>query len=56
VKFKDAELLGMPTIVIVGRGLAQGTIEVRDRLAGTKVEVARDEAATHVLTLARSTP
>jgi prolyl-tRNA synthetase len=56
VKFKDAELLGMPTIVIVGRGLAQGTIEVRDRLAGTKVEVAKDEAATHVLTLARSTP
>ncbi len=31
VKFKDAELIGVPTIVTVGRGLADGTIEVRDR-------------------------
>ena len=31
VKFKDAELLGMPTIVVVGRGLVDGVVEVRDR-------------------------
>src|SRR3712207_7257789 len=31
VKFKDAELLGMPTIVTVGRGLADGVVELRDR-------------------------
>ena len=31
VKFKDAELIGIPTIVVVGRGLADGTIEVKDR-------------------------
>ena len=31
VKFKDAELIGVPTIVTVGRGLADGTVEVKDR-------------------------
>jgi prolyl-tRNA synthetase len=31
VKFADAEIMGMPTIVVVGRGLADGVIEVRDR-------------------------
>ncbi len=40
VKFTDAELLGMPTIVVVGRGLATGTVEVRDRRTGTVEEVA----------------
>ncbi|HEU5008943.1 MAG TPA: His/Gly/Thr/Pro-type tRNA ligase C-terminal domain-containing protein, partial [Jatrophihabitantaceae bacterium] len=31
VKFKDADLLGVPTIVIVGKGLADGVVELRDR-------------------------
>ena len=31
VKFKDAELIGVPTIVVVGKGLADGTVEVKDR-------------------------
>ena len=31
VKFKDAELIGVPTIVTVGRGLADGNVEVKDR-------------------------
>ena len=31
VKFADAEIMGMPTIVVVGRGLADGVIELRDR-------------------------
>ncbi|HVT77322.1 MAG TPA: proline--tRNA ligase [Acidimicrobiales bacterium] len=34
VRLKDAELLGVPTIVVIGRGLAEGTVEVRDRRAG----------------------
>jgi prolyl-tRNA synthetase len=49
VKFKDAELLGMPTIVTVGRGLAEGVIEVRDRKSGERQEVPVAEAARHVL-------
>ena len=39
VKFKDAELLGMPTIVIVGRGLATGVVEVRSRWSAERAEV-----------------
>ena len=36
VKFKDAELIGMPTIVVVGRALADGVVEVRDRASGAR--------------------
>ncbi|WP_193104193.1 proline--tRNA ligase [Brachybacterium sp. FME24] len=39
VKFKDAELLGVPTSVVVGKGLATGVVEVRDRARGTLEEV-----------------
>jgi prolyl-tRNA synthetase len=39
VKFKDAELIGIPTVVIVGRGLTQGVVEVWDRAADTRAEV-----------------
>src|ERR687889_5506 len=49
VKFKDAELLGMPTIVTVGRGLAQGVIEVRDRATDERTGVPVGEAAAAVL-------
>jgi prolyl-tRNA synthetase len=40
VKFKDAELLGIPTIVVVGKGLAEGVVEVRDRLTGDRQDLA----------------
>ncbi|SHJ32934.1 prolyl-tRNA synthetase [Nocardiopsis flavescens] len=42
VKFTDAELLGVPTAVIVGRGLADGVVELRDRATGGREEVALD--------------
>ncbi|PWW23247.1 prolyl-tRNA synthetase [Geodermatophilus normandii] len=53
VKFKDAELLGMPTIVTVGRGLAQGVVEVRDRATGERAEVPVADAAAAVLAAVR---
>src|SRR3954465_6599009 len=53
VKFKDAELLGMPTIVTVGRGLAEGTIEVRDRKTGGPEEVPVAEAGARILAAVR---
>jgi prolyl-tRNA synthetase len=34
VAFKDAELIGLPTAVVVGKGLADGEVEVRDRASG----------------------
>ena len=49
VKFKDAELIGVPTIVVVGRGLADGTIEVKDRRSGERRDVAVDSAVTEIL-------
>jgi prolyl-tRNA synthetase len=36
VKFNDAELLGVPTIVVVGRGLVDGVVEVKDRRTGDR--------------------
>ncbi|MFL6159256.1 MAG: proline--tRNA ligase, partial [Marmoricola sp.] len=53
VKFKDAELIGVPTIVTVGRGLADGTVEVRDRRTGERAEVPVAEAAEHLVNLVR---
>ena len=40
VKFKDAELLGMPWIVVVGRGWADGTAELRNRFTGETRDIA----------------
>jgi prolyl-tRNA synthetase len=53
VKFADAELLGVPTIVVVGRGLANGVVEVKDRASGERVEVPVDEAVAHLTSLVR---
>ena len=52
VKFKDAELLGVPTIVVVGRGITAegGTVEVKDRRSGERVDVAVGEAVAHLRT------
>lgn len=44
VKFKDFELLGVPYGVVVGRGLADGTVELRSRRTGERVEVPVGEA------------
>ncbi|WP_127571079.1 proline--tRNA ligase [Georgenia faecalis] len=44
VKFADAELLGLPFVLVVGRGLAAGTVEVRQRRTGERAEVPVDEA------------
>ena len=40
MKFKDAELIGVPTIVTVGKRLADGVIELRDRATGEREDVA----------------
>ncbi|MEI2809210.1 MAG: proline--tRNA ligase [Nocardioides sp.] len=48
VKFKDAELIGLPTIVVVGRGLADGLVEVKDRATGERREVAIEDAVAEV--------
>ena len=44
VKFKDAELLGMPWIVVVGRGWADGVVELRNRFTGQTRQLAAGAA------------
>jgi prolyl-tRNA synthetase len=43
VKFADSELLGVPTSITVGRGLATGVVEVTERATGERREVPVDE-------------
>ncbi len=50
VKFNDAELIGIPTIVIVGKALADGEIEVKDRKTGERSRVAFSEAVPALTT------
>lgn len=39
VKFNDSELIGVPTIAVLGKGLAEGVIELRDRKSGQQRNV-----------------
>jgi prolyl-tRNA synthetase len=55
VKFKDSELIGVPTIVVVGRGLAEGTIEIKDRRSGERRAVGVEKAVTEVVAEVRGT-
>jgi prolyl-tRNA synthetase len=48
VKFADAELIGVPTIVVVGRGLANGVVEVKDRRSGERTEIPVETAVSHL--------
>ena len=51
VKFKDAELIGIPVIVVVGKALEQGNVEVRVRKSGEKSEVAVGSAVDSIAAL-----
>jgi prolyl-tRNA synthetase len=51
VKFKDAELIGIPVIVVVGKALEQGNVEIRVRKSGDKSEVAVAAAVDHISAL-----
>ena len=49
VKFADAELLGMPYIVVVGRDLAKdGTVEIRNRRSGERISVSAEQAVAQL--------
>jgi prolyl-tRNA synthetase len=54
VKFKDAEMIGVPTIVVVGRNLAEGTVEVRDRRTGDRSEVPVGEVVNHLVRVVKA--
>ena len=54
VKFNDSELIGVPTIVVVGRGLADGVVEVKDRASGEREDVDSAVIVDHLVSLVRS--
>ncbi len=49
VKFKDAELIGAPYILVVGRGLDEGVVELRTRASGESATIAVEQAAAEVV-------
>lgn len=48
VKFTDAELIGVPTILVVGRGAADGVVEIKDRRSGEREELSVGEAVSRL--------
>ncbi len=48
VKFNDSELLGVPTILVVGRGLADGKVELKDRRTGERTHLEVDSVVDHL--------
>ncbi|MQA94640.1 MAG: proline--tRNA ligase [Streptosporangiales bacterium] len=54
VKFNDSELIGVPTILVVGRGLADGVVELKDRATGDRTEVALDGVVDRVVEVVAS--
>jgi prolyl-tRNA synthetase len=54
VKFKDAELIGVPTIAVVGKGLTDGLIEVKDRRSGERSDVPVSEIVDHLAAVVKS--
>ncbi len=56
VKFKDAELLGMPWSIVVGKSLADGTVELRNRRTGEARVVAVDAIVSETIASLSSLP
>ena len=48
VKFGDAEIIGVPLILIVGKGAAEGKVELWDRRSGERTEVAIADAVASI--------
>lgn len=49
VKFSDAELIGVPHIVICGRGLENGEVDLWDRRSGERRAVGLDSALQEII-------
>ncbi|WP_327244077.1 proline--tRNA ligase [Streptomyces sp. NBC_01320] len=49
VKFTDAELIGVPKILVAGRRSAEGVLELKDRRTGEREELTVDEAIARLV-------
>ena len=48
VKFKDAELIGVPFRIAIGKKLAEGKVELLNRLTNQSIDVPTDEVVQHL--------
>ena len=53
VKFNDAELIGVPTILVIGKRLADGQVELRDRASGESVDVPMADIVDRLVAICR---
>ena len=53
VKFNDSELIGVPTIVVVGKRLSDGVVEIKDRATGERHDVELAAAVPHIVSVVR---
>ncbi len=56
VKFNDSELIGVPLIVVVGKKLAEGAVEVKDRASGERSDVPVGQAVPTIIERVRALP
>jgi len=56
VKFNDSELIGVPLIVVVGKKLAEGAVEIKDRASGERSDVAIEDAVTTIVARVAALP
>jgi prolyl-tRNA synthetase len=54
VKFKDAELIGIPYRINIGKKLTEGKVELIDRLNGSTTDITLNEVARHLKSLVAS--
>ncbi len=50
IKFKDADLIGIPHQIVLGRGLKDGMVEYQNRQEQQKMNIPLEKAASHVIT------
>jgi prolyl-tRNA synthetase len=56
VKFNDSELIGVPLVVVVGKKLVDGAIEVKDRASGERTDLALGTAVPSLVERVRALP
>lgn len=54
VKFKDADLIGFPLRITVGRKAASGIVEFKERAGGSVLELSADEAVEKVIAMVKA--
>ena len=47
-KFKDADLIGFPLKIVVGKGAAEGIVEIKDRRTGENSEVKKEDVLQYI--------